>query len=768
MIPQANAKSIASIHRNLGLSMFEEGQYGRAFAHFSLALTLEPALKADLRDIYLACLYTWCDKLESEEKLSELFVCYEQAISSYGDSVDVHFSLANQLNRLGHIKEAAKFYKKCLVLDSNHIPSFHNLAGVYNKLVERWHFRMLNDKVRNCAYKQAIARKIAEGHLEILDIGTGTGLLSIFAVENGAKQVYACDHSPVMVEIASEIFQKMGYLNKVKLIEKTSTELSIPNDVPNRVSLIVTETMDAGVFGENLLETVIHAWKELLVLNPNSIEVSSLPPSCCIPQAVTIYAVPIQSAYLAKKYRYCKNQPELSSVNLRNFVAILDEPYDSEDLRRLSNNVCYLSKPVQIITANLNNPEGLSQLYGMREMNSQVLKVACCGRVDAIACFFKVNLDENIVLSTSPWTLRVASCWEQAIFPCVKPVYVTSGEELSLNVNCFKGKVSVHLPEEKITEANKSLQFSKLLQDNIRLLNDVELMNTLKTAAAELSLSHSPSDTPCSILDLSSVPILSLLFMHDIQKSRGIRCDLRYFTGDDTVQNFVKLYLEDNKVLPLDLKPFFAEDLFSFFLQHEEMYDIIIVNNLVLPDGTLNDRMFLALPVLRKRLKTNGIIIPEKLTCMGQFINCDWLSKVSSVVPDSENEISEIATVLNQYQVPIHCNLNLDSIEYDELSFEFELFSITTIEASEEKLHSDISVSITRTGILSATAMWFVVNLLPKMSLIVSFKSSESSVDQSACLMMPPCRVSVDSMVILNVGLEKGLLKLTMNPGALP
>lgn len=80
--------------------MFEEGQYGRAFAHFSLALTLEPALKADLRDVYLACLYTWCDKLESEEKLSELFVCYEQAISSYGDSVDVHFSLANQLNRV--------------------------------------------------------------------------------------------------------------------------------------------------------------------------------------------------------------------------------------------------------------------------------------------------------------------------------------------------------------------------------------------------------------------------------------------------------------------------------------------------------------------------------------------------------------------------------------------------------------------------------------------------------------------------------------------
>lgn len=32
-----------------------------------------------------------------------------------------------------------------------------------------------------------------------------------------------------------------------------------------RVSLVVTETVDAGLFGEGIVETLIHAWKNLLL-----------------------------------------------------------------------------------------------------------------------------------------------------------------------------------------------------------------------------------------------------------------------------------------------------------------------------------------------------------------------------------------------------------------------------------------------------------------------------------------------------------------------
>lgn len=38
-----------------------------------------------------------------------------------------------------------------------------------------------------------------------------------------------------------------------------------PFRVPFRVSLVVTETVDAGLFGEGIIESLIHAWHHLLL-----------------------------------------------------------------------------------------------------------------------------------------------------------------------------------------------------------------------------------------------------------------------------------------------------------------------------------------------------------------------------------------------------------------------------------------------------------------------------------------------------------------------
>lgn len=104
-----------------------------------------------------------------------------------------------------------------------------------------------------------------------------------------------------------------------------------------RVSLIVTEIFDAGLFGENSLETLNHAWEHLLQTNndcetPNSENeesIADLSPSSdasvdmngensnvqmktkpsiskIIPYAATVYAVPLECEHFRKKIRYYK------------------------------------------------------------------------------------------------------------------------------------------------------------------------------------------------------------------------------------------------------------------------------------------------------------------------------------------------------------------------------------------------------------------------------------------------------------------------------
>lgn len=57
---------------------------------------------------------------------------------------------------------------------------------------------MLKDKVRTDAYMNAIERNKADFKDKVvLDIGAGTGILSIFAARSGAKKVYAIENAEI-------------------------------------------------------------------------------------------------------------------------------------------------------------------------------------------------------------------------------------------------------------------------------------------------------------------------------------------------------------------------------------------------------------------------------------------------------------------------------------------------------------------------------------------------------------------------------------------
>lgn len=76
---------------------------------------------------------------------------------------------------------------------------------------------MLKDKARNKAYKQAIQdnKDIFEGKV-ILDVGAGTGILSVFAAQAGAKKVFAVEASDIY-KIAEEVVKENNFEDTIQV-----------------------------------------------------------------------------------------------------------------------------------------------------------------------------------------------------------------------------------------------------------------------------------------------------------------------------------------------------------------------------------------------------------------------------------------------------------------------------------------------------------------------------------------------------------------------
>ncbi|KAK0167741.1 hypothetical protein PV327_001609 [Microctonus hyperodae] len=133
---------------------------------------------------------------------------------------------------------------------------------------------MLHDHERNEKYYIALKRAIEKIHkagckANVLDIGTGTGLLSMMAAKCGADTITACEAFRPMADCAEKILKLNGFGSRVNLVRKRSTEMIVGEngDMKRRANILVTEVFDTELIGEGALSTFKHAHDVLLEEN---------------------------------------------------------------------------------------------------------------------------------------------------------------------------------------------------------------------------------------------------------------------------------------------------------------------------------------------------------------------------------------------------------------------------------------------------------------------------------------------------------------------
>lgn len=528
----------------------------------------------------------------------------------------------NTFCRMDEFEAAKKYLQKAHILQPNSLQIEKNLITAKGTLVERWHFPMLNDYERNKAYYKAILAYSANNNAHAIDIGTGCGLLTLFASNNdNITRINAIECSKIICKIAEKVFEENNIL-KVKLHNQHSTEMS-ENDINGRGNLLITEIFDIGLFGEQALETLIHAWENLLEED-----------ATVIPASASLYVTGIESFEISKKNTVILSEIEIEDLKIDDGYLNLstDAPYECINLKGTKYRV--LTETKKVLDVNFSNLTQLKELQSKQNyFDSISLTVVNSGCLHGFAMWFDLHIDANNIITTDPNQDSV-KCWEQGVKFVNYPFPCDEGTKVDIKMEFIDGKIEMNLINENLTTHEKCFYVSNAM---ISFLNDQSVISTLEKL-------YDCKVKNKIILDTNEFPVLGFKYAKN-----NNRCMCTYSTEEDKL--FIEHIRDINGISPENLVLMRERDLNSCVSARKHLFDIVILD-LIKKNGTVKENAFLNYNIMESNLSPTGVIYPKRLELLCEVIESDYLRSFNTV--QDENLCGfKIGSHMNEYAVSI-------------------------------------------------------------------------------------------------------------------
>jgi len=108
-------------------------------------------------------------------------------------------------------------------------------------------YRCLADTERTGAYRAAIEAAVRPGDT-VLDLGSGSGIMGLFALRAGAGQLFAVEAGRYLSQSLRKTFNSSGYGDRITLLRKDARKLALSDiEKPN---VVICEMITTGLIGE--------------------------------------------------------------------------------------------------------------------------------------------------------------------------------------------------------------------------------------------------------------------------------------------------------------------------------------------------------------------------------------------------------------------------------------------------------------------------------------------------------------------------------------
>lgn len=109
------------------------------------------------------------------------------------------------------------------------------------------------DKERSLAFKKAVKKTVKPGQV-VLDVGTGSGIIALFAAGMGAKKVFALEYDPYVASIAEQNFKKNNLDKKIEVLRGDARNFKYPSGT--HFDVVTMEMLTTGMVDEFQIQAI--------------------------------------------------------------------------------------------------------------------------------------------------------------------------------------------------------------------------------------------------------------------------------------------------------------------------------------------------------------------------------------------------------------------------------------------------------------------------------------------------------------------------------